>query len=161
MRMNIKLIALFSLGILTVPTQNTFAGEQRIVGYANGKPLYVSGGPIVRPARPAVQPVVVREPIRARVNVGSSGCYHGPAAAPSGYSYGAGMGYGWNGGGYYDPSIAYGNYGNGYGSNHGQRHCPPLRANCQPYVTPYPAAASRGYSWIPRYGASNHIPKYK
>ncbi len=159
MLMKTKLTALFALGMLSLTTLNSFAGEPRIVGYANGKPLYVTSGPIVRPARPATQSVVVREPIRVRVNVGSTGSYHGPAAT----SYGASAGYGWNNGGYYDPSVAYGSYGYGYGSgyNQGQHPCPPLRANCQPYVTPYPAAASRGYSWIPRYGASDHIPKYK
>lgn len=150
--------SILALGIITLGLISAQAGEQRLVGYANGKPLYVSGGPIVRQALPANRPAPVQsqERMPVRVNMGSSQCYHGPVAN-SGYApaYGWGGG-GYYGGGYYDVNQAYGGYGyTGYG--HVQVPC----RQPAPYVNPYPAAASRGYSWIPRYGASTHIPQYK
>jgi hypothetical protein len=164
MKNHLKSILAFS--IITLGTLTAHAGEQRLVGYANGKPLYVSGGPIVRAALPATQPMPVRTYAQApaRVNVGSSQCYHGPVAT---YAGNAGAAYGWGagayGGGYYDSSMAYGAYGNNaYGNN----ACRQLQVPCRPaacppaYMNPYPAAAARGYSWIPRYGASTHIPQY-
>ena len=155
--------SLMSIGISLLAMMSAKAREQRLVGYANGKPMYVSGGPIVRPALPAHQ-VRVAQPVRyyqpaPRVNVGSTRSNHGPVfygggggyypGADYGYGYGYGYGNGYAGG-------QYGNMGNRCnvnGSNGNGR-------NCNPLAQPYQAAAFRGYSWIPRYGQTTAIPKY-
>ncbi len=179
--MNLYLKAILTLGIVSF-LQSTHAGEQRLVGYANGKPLYVNGGPIVRRALPAAPAVAVRAPQRAfnQVHVGSSQCYHGPVAYYNNSASSFGNGYGWGNGGFVDGSIGGFNPNLGYGWGHGGYACndnsyrlnrlynlPNLPgATCRPaacpapYVNPYPAAAAQGYSWIPRYGASSHAPQH-
>jgi hypothetical protein len=122
--------------------------ERRIVGYANGQPIYLSGSAAARRAAPAPaaqkQRVYVQQTYSApRVNVGSYGTYHGPIVSKSGYSnsyyndaYGSGYGYG---GGYYVPGNGYG-YGNGNGyGNRGVRSAI------------VPGANRVGYLSIPRY----------
>ena len=87
--------SILALGIITLGSPSAQAGEQRLVGYANGKPLYVNGGPMVRSALPASQPMRVPSQARppVRVNMGSSQCYHGPVANYSGFAptFGWGM----------------------------------------------------------------------
>ena len=189
--MNLHLKAILTVGLISLNFHSAHAGEQRLVGYANGKPLYVSGGPIVRKAIPVRQPVAgrarVHAPVRAaaRVNVGCTQSYHGPAAHYSNYA--PNTGYGWGNGGYYDGSNGFYDSAVGYGLGHDRYNCNsgnhdlnrlygihmrasynqifgngycPRPVPCAPYVNPYPAAAAQGYSFIPRYGASTHAPQH-
>lgn len=141
--------------LMLIATSSQAGEERRLVGYANGKPMYVKGGAFVRAALP-VRSVSYASPARrCRVNVGCSQITHGPTYFGGGNYYSGDYGgYGWGGGGYYESGS----------------YCPPMQGHCQParqcsgnagrYVQPFQAAASRGYSWIPRYGSTTHIPKY-
>lgn len=161
-------IGLF-LGISMLSLCDSTAGEERrIVGYANGQPLYLAGAIPVRAAvtRVVSAPARVYRAAVPRVFVGSTGSYHGSPVftGNAGYSGGDAYGYGYG----YDYGYGNGNgigYGNGFdGARPGCRN--PYgwgsgfhRGNCA-MNQPYPAAASRGYSWIPRYGATSSVSRY-
>ena len=104
-----------------------------------------------------------------RVRIGSTGCSYGIPQGRGGYGarnfavlnseFGK-----YNGHNGYTGYPGYGlpnnynqgacNYGGGYGWGNGRGN------NCGAYTQPYPAAASRGYSWIPRYGSTSSISRY-
>ncbi len=156
----------FTLAALALQPSSARADEKRLVGYASGRPLYVTAASrpaYVAPApnarvltalatRPTmtVRPMVYRT-VAPQVNMGASRCIHGGSFAPA---YGdAGGAWGWGSG------DDYGGYGYGYGNNGGQRPCYAghgITPYCHPapYVHPYPAAAKLGYAWIPRYGGA-------
>ena len=141
------------IAVTTALLQSSPAGEERrIVGYANGKPLYLQGAAPVRRIATAPAKVRVYQTYAPRVHVGSTGCYHGtPPYSGGGYYDGGSWGldggyYGYNQGGF--------PYAGGYRWRGG------LGNNCGVYTQPYPAAASRGYSWIPRYGSTSSISRY-
>ena len=143
----------FVIALTTVLLHSAPAGEERrIVGYANGKPMYLNGAAPVRRVAAAPARVRVYQAAAPRVHVGSTGCYHGtPAYSAGAYYDGGSWGlndgyYGYNQGGY--------PYRGGYGWGGGRGN------NCGVHTQPYPAAASRGYSWIPRYGSTSSIPRY-
>jgi hypothetical protein len=140
------------IAISVVLLHSAPAGEERrIVGYANGKPMYLNGAAPVRRVAATPARVRVRQATAPRVHIGSTGCYHGTPAY-SGGAYHDGGSYGLHDG-YYGYNQGYA-YRGGYGWGGGRRH------NCGVYTQPYPAAASRGYSWVPRYGSTSTIPRY-
>ena len=175
------------MAVTTVLLHSAPAGEERrLVGYANGTPMYLNGAAPVRrvASGPIVQgggPRIVGAPVQRvavtaartqyyqnsapRVRIGSTGCSYGIPQRRGGYGA---HNFGLNGefGGYngYTGYPGYGlpnsynlgacNYGGGYGWGNGRGN------NCGAYTQPYPAAASRGYSWIPRYGSTTAIPRY-
>jgi hypothetical protein len=129
----------------------------KIVGYADGKPLYVTVR--VPKALPATQPVVQRTvrrvqysaPVRNRVNVGAcTQCYGQPNSSTSGYQDG----------GFYDPYGVYGQPFSGYPNGYGVQH---QRCYVPQGPGAFPGAASRGYVNIPRYGTTGTVyqaPRY-
>jgi hypothetical protein len=160
--MNFQKICVVLLGMATFGMGTAAANEQRVIGHINGKPIYGASAPARRVAVGGSHGTVrVAATVSApRVRVGSVRSYHGPVSSHVGYQNG---GYGWANGGY----AEYG-YGNGYGYGPGNgfgQNCYPggygwSRPHCGFAPQPFQAAASRGYSWIPRYGSTTAVPKY-
>jgi hypothetical protein len=155
--------AVFTLGLIALGTMTSSAGEtgeKSVIGYVNGKPIYgrasaaavrsasVTSAPATAAAPAVARPQYVAVQTQNRVHVGCTQMNHGPAGArANSYDSSPGPAYGY--------SPYYGASGYDYQSN-GQCYTngacpPPAPAKCQTYVNPYPAAASRGYSWVPRY----------
>lgn len=175
-----SLIAALTSALILLAPSSQAGEERRLVGYANGKPLYVKGGVIVRPALPVrkVSYAATAAPRRCRVNVGCSQIMHGPTYFGGGNYYGGGANYG--GEAYYGGGAYYGGDYNGYGWGGGHYpnggHRPPVQRRCQivnpcgwnggytcgpngGHVQPYPTASRAGYAWIPRYGSTTVMPK--
>lgn len=154
-----------TLGSLFMAVASLSANEapagKKLVGYANGKPLYVNAPQKMAVSAKSAQAApqrtirIVARPVTNRVLVGASRQCYGPASQEAYSAYGdAYSTFG------FDPYVG---YGYGYGEGHGQAHCV-QRPFCVPQgPAAFPAAASRGYVNIPRYGNAgviNQAPRY-
>lgn len=141
------------LGAATLLITPSHSGEEqrRLVGYANGQPLYVTGAPRVRSTGNGNAGQTRRVYVQAsapRVNVGSYGTYHGPIQSGA-RNYGGAYADAWSNGyaGGYGYGYGYGNNGYGWGGSwngHGN-------GSCRPMTNIYPGANRAGYISIPRY----------
>jgi hypothetical protein len=156
-----------TLGSLFLAVASLSANEapagKKLVGYANGKPLYVNAPPKVAASAKSTQTApqrtirLVARPVTNRVMVGASRQCYGPASQEAYSAYGDA--YSLFG---FDPYVGYG-YGYGYGEGHMAAHCMQRRFCVPQGPAAFPAAASRGYVNIPRHGSVgviNQAPRY-